>query len=140
MENLKIGDVAERAELAASTLRYYESAGLLPPPARSNGRRRYGEDVFRRLTAIKVARQYVPVREGRAFWQLTLAGSLRPLCLALGAKLCEAGVLEQVEDVFYLRQEETQEIARGLGKATWRELVQHRRSEREAWMRMEPPP
>lgn len=57
MESLKIGDVAERAELAASTLRYYESAGLLPPPARSNGRRRYGEDVFRRLTAIKVARE-----------------------------------------------------------------------------------
>jgi len=56
MENLTIGDVAARAELAASTLRYYESAGLLPPPARSNGRRRYGEDVFRRLTAIKVAR------------------------------------------------------------------------------------
>ncbi len=57
MENLKIGEVAERAELAASTLRYYESAGLLPAPARSNGRRRYGEDVFRRLTAIKVARE-----------------------------------------------------------------------------------
>ncbi len=57
MENLTIGEVAERAELAASTLRYYESAGLLPPPARSNGRRRYGEDVFRRLTAIKVARE-----------------------------------------------------------------------------------
>ena len=55
--SLKIGEVAERAELAASTLRYYESAGLLPPPARSNGRRRYGEDVFRRLTAIKVARE-----------------------------------------------------------------------------------
>jgi len=57
MEKLKIGEVAERAELAASTLRYYESAGLLPPPERSNGRRRYGEDVFRRLTAIKVARE-----------------------------------------------------------------------------------
>jgi MerR family redox-sensitive transcriptional activator SoxR len=57
MDELAIGDVAARAELAASTLRYYESAGLLPPPARSNGRRRYGEDVFRRLTAIKVARE-----------------------------------------------------------------------------------
>ncbi len=54
---MTIGEVAERAELAASTLRYYESAGLLRPPARSNGRRRYGEDVFRRLTAIKVARE-----------------------------------------------------------------------------------
>ena len=57
MGNLTIGDVAIRAGLAASTLRYYESTGLLPPVERSNGRRRYGEDVFRRLTAIKVARR-----------------------------------------------------------------------------------
>lgn len=54
---MTIGEVAERADLAASTLRYYESAGLLPAPERVNGRRRYREDVFRRLTAIKVARE-----------------------------------------------------------------------------------
>jgi MerR family redox-sensitive transcriptional activator SoxR len=52
-----IGEVAARAGIRSSTLRYYESAGLLPAPERVNGRRRYGEDVFRRLTAIKVARE-----------------------------------------------------------------------------------
>ena len=91
-------------------------------------------------TALKVARQYVPMKEGRAFWQLTLAGSLRPLCLALGEKLREVGVLERAEDVFYLRQEETREIARGAGTATWREVVQRRQAERESWMHVEPPP
>lgn len=54
---MMIGEVAGRAGLAASTLRYYESAGLLPSPKRSNGRRRYGEEVFRRLTVIRVARE-----------------------------------------------------------------------------------
>ena len=98
------------------------------------------EKLARFHTALNLARQYVPVREGRAFWQLTLAGSLRPLCLALGAKLREMGVLEQAEDVFYLRQEEIQEIAHGAGETTWREVVQRRRAERESWMLAEPPP
>lgn len=98
------------------------------------------EKLARFQTAVKLARQYVPIKEGRAFWQLTLAGSLRPLCLALGEKLREVGVLERAEDVFYLRQEETQEIARGAGTATWREVVQRRQAERESWMHVEPPP
>jgi MerR family redox-sensitive transcriptional activator SoxR len=52
-----IGEVAARAGIRSSALRYYESTGLLPAPKRVNGRRSYGEDVFRRLTAIKVARE-----------------------------------------------------------------------------------
>ena len=62
------------------------------------------------------------------------------MCLALEEKLREVGVLERTEDVFYLRQEETQEIARGAGKATWRDVVQCRRTEREFWVQVEPPP
>ena len=54
---MTIGEVAATAGVRTSTLRYYESAGLLPAPERVNGRRRYGEEVFRRLTAIKVARE-----------------------------------------------------------------------------------
>ncbi len=41
MPDLTIGDVARRSGLRPSALRYYEEAGLLPAPARVNGRRRY---------------------------------------------------------------------------------------------------
>lgn len=54
---LAIGEVAAAAGVAASALRYYERAGLLPRPERVSGRRVYGEDALRRLTAIRVARE-----------------------------------------------------------------------------------
>ena len=54
---ISIGDLARRSGVPASTLRYYESVGLLPPPRRVSGRRRYHADVLRRLTWIRVAQQ-----------------------------------------------------------------------------------
>lgn len=54
---LTIGEVAQRAGLAASTLRYYESIGLLPPPQRSSGQRRYGTDVLQVLAVIQLAKE-----------------------------------------------------------------------------------
>ena len=36
-----IGDVARRAGLQTSAIRYYEAAGVLPKPQRLNGRRLY---------------------------------------------------------------------------------------------------
>jgi MerR family transcriptional regulator, redox-sensitive transcriptional activator SoxR len=53
---LSIGDVATRAGMRASTIRYYERIGLVPPPTRRSGRRVYGEDVLRRLAVISYAR------------------------------------------------------------------------------------
>lgn len=40
-ETLTIGELARRTGAAPSTLRYYEEIGLLPPPARVSGQRRY---------------------------------------------------------------------------------------------------
>ena len=54
---LSIGEVARRAGLETSALRYYESIGLLPEPDRESGRRRYEERVFDRLAAIALARR-----------------------------------------------------------------------------------
>lgn len=54
METLSIGEVAFRAGIATSTIRYYERLGLLPPAARVNGRRRYSPDVFRSLMLIQL--------------------------------------------------------------------------------------
>ena len=40
-ETLAIGEVAARAGVSTSAIRYYESAGVLPAPERDGGRRRY---------------------------------------------------------------------------------------------------
>ena len=54
---LTIGQVAARAGLNTSHIRYYEDVGVLPPPERVNGQRRYGEDVLHRLSVIDVAQR-----------------------------------------------------------------------------------
>jgi MerR family redox-sensitive transcriptional activator SoxR len=57
MEQLTIGEVAKRAGLRASALRFYESVGLLTPPSRKGGQRRYNADVLNQLAVIQVAQQ-----------------------------------------------------------------------------------
>ena len=52
---MRIGEVAARAGLATSAIRYYERLGLLPAARRVNGRRVYGEDVRVRLVVIQGA-------------------------------------------------------------------------------------
>lgn len=49
---LTIGEVARRSGVAATTLRYYEQIGLVAPPARIGGQRRYDEAVLARLEII----------------------------------------------------------------------------------------
>ncbi|HYX50082.1 MAG TPA: MerR family transcriptional regulator, partial [Ktedonobacteraceae bacterium] len=55
MEELTISEVAKRADIRASAIRYYESIQLLPAPQRRAGRRRYSPDVLRRISFIQVA-------------------------------------------------------------------------------------
>jgi DNA-binding transcriptional MerR regulator len=49
---LTIGELARRAGVTASALRYYEELGLLPAPARISGQRRYPESAARHVAAI----------------------------------------------------------------------------------------
>lgn len=49
---LTIGDVAARAGVATSTVRYYERRGLLQPDARVSGQRRYRPATLRTLVFI----------------------------------------------------------------------------------------
>jgi MerR family redox-sensitive transcriptional activator SoxR len=49
---LLIGEVARRAGLRPSTIRYYESIGLLPEPERAAGRRRYSPEILRTLAVV----------------------------------------------------------------------------------------
>jgi MerR family redox-sensitive transcriptional activator SoxR len=49
---MTIGEVADRAGLATSAVRYYERRGLLAPDARRSGQRRYRDETLRRLVFI----------------------------------------------------------------------------------------
>jgi MerR family redox-sensitive transcriptional activator SoxR len=55
MEALAIGEVARQAGVRPSTLCYYESVGLLPPPSRVHGHRRYDPGVFSLLAILRMA-------------------------------------------------------------------------------------
>jgi MerR family redox-sensitive transcriptional activator SoxR len=55
LPELTIGEVARRAGVATSSIRYYERIGLLPPAERLHGQRRYDPEVLGRLGFIGVA-------------------------------------------------------------------------------------
>jgi len=58
VEELIIGEVARRAGMRTSALRYYESVGLLPPPRRVyGGHRRYDSSVLELLRVLRMAQQ-----------------------------------------------------------------------------------
>lgn len=54
-EELTIGEVARRAGIRTSAIRYYESVGLLPEPPRVNGHRRYDPSIIQRLAVLHLA-------------------------------------------------------------------------------------
>jgi len=57
MEELTIGEIARRAGLRTSTIRYYEEINLLPAPRRVSGQRRYDTTILERLAFIQVAQK-----------------------------------------------------------------------------------
>jgi MerR family redox-sensitive transcriptional activator SoxR len=71
--------------VATSAIRYYERVGLLPPPERVSGQRRYGEETLGRLAFIAVAQNAgFTLREIRELVARTddehdLAGPMRAL-------------------------------------------------------------
>ena len=63
------------------------------------------------------------------------AGALRQLLLRAGALLVEQGVLDHVEDVFFIRVEEQLDLLRSTAR-DWRALVQSRKEERSENVRI----
>lgn len=53
---LTIGEVARRAGIAATALRYYEQIGLIAAPVRQGGQRRYDDSVLARLDVIRLCK------------------------------------------------------------------------------------
>jgi MerR family redox-sensitive transcriptional activator SoxR len=56
-ELLTIGEVAARAEVRTSALRYYEETGLLLPVTRVGGQRRYEPSALERLAVIRFCQE-----------------------------------------------------------------------------------
>jgi MerR family redox-sensitive transcriptional activator SoxR len=54
---MKIGDVARKAGIRTSAIRFYEKAGVLPPAPRQNGQRHFAADAALQLTVIEFARK-----------------------------------------------------------------------------------
>ncbi len=58
MARLSIGALSRATGVKVTTIRYYESTGVLSPPARSeSGRRHYGADDVARLGFVRHARE-----------------------------------------------------------------------------------
>ena len=54
---LSIGEVATRAGVATSALRFYEREGLIAAERNTGGQRRYSRDVLRRVAFIRAAQR-----------------------------------------------------------------------------------
>ncbi|HEV3211840.1 MAG TPA: redox-sensitive transcriptional activator SoxR [Acidimicrobiales bacterium] len=54
---LTIGEVAARAGVAPSTLRYYEREGLIEADRSDGGQRRYPREVLRRIAFVRAAQR-----------------------------------------------------------------------------------
>jgi MerR family redox-sensitive transcriptional activator SoxR len=53
---MTIGEIAKRAGLRPSAIRYYERVGLLPKAARTGGQRRYDGTILGRLAVLERAK------------------------------------------------------------------------------------
>jgi MerR family transcriptional regulator, copper efflux regulator len=54
---MRIGVLAKAAGVSVPTIRYYESIGLLTPPARQGGQRIYGGDDLKALNLVRHCRE-----------------------------------------------------------------------------------
>jgi DNA-binding transcriptional MerR regulator len=66
---LTIGEVAKKAGLRTSAIRFYEKTDLLPKPIRSAGQRRYDPSVLSRLAVLRRAKDCgLTLEEARALF------------------------------------------------------------------------
>jgi phosphohistidine swiveling domain-containing protein len=93
-------------------------------------------ETFRAL--LDEVKPYVTLRENRAFWQLVAYGSLRVAMLRKGWSLVDAGVIDEVEDVFYLEPAEIDQFVSDNGDSA-KAFVEQRRQEWEFWNTKTPP-
>ncbi|MDT3396214.1 MerR family transcriptional regulator [Streptomyces sp. B1866] len=88
MSTMRISQLAERTGVAASTLRFYESRGLLPADRTPAGYRRYGEDAVERLAFIGAAKNLgLPLEEVAGLLSVWESGACRDVKADLRPRL-----------------------------------------------------
>jgi DNA-binding transcriptional MerR regulator len=96
---VKIGELAERTDVAPRLVRYYEQQGLLTAPRSANGYRDYGEEHVERVRQVAaLVRSGLPTRLVRALLDMEDArAEARPTCPRQVAELL-ASELGGIED------------------------------------------
>lgn len=131
--DMRIGQLAARFGINAKTIRYYESIGLLPSPARRpSGYRAYGEADAERLAFVRTAQRFGlrldQIREVLAFRDR----GERPCGFVLGAVHGELAELdERIAQLQAMRSEladllERAESQPASADAEFCELLEHR--------------
>ncbi len=101
-DQLRIGELAKRTGVPVATIRFYESEGVLPPPARSAaGYRLYSPTDIRRLSLARNARQLgLPLAVVRSL----VEQAFRSDCRDYGALLLDTVAQQQAEVDRQMRQ------------------------------------
>jgi MerR family transcriptional regulator, redox-sensitive transcriptional activator SoxR len=130
---MTIGELAGRAGLKPSAIRYYEKAGLLEAPSRMNGRRVYSEGAAHRLVIICFAKAtgftlteiksllhgFPPKTTASARWKKMAHGKIAELEIALTKAQAMKKVLESMMSC---RCRTLEQCAQGLARSEkkWR--------------------
>ena len=130
---MTIGELARRAGLTPSAIRYYEKAGLLQAPPRANGRRIYREDAAHQLVIVCFAKAtgftlaeiklllhgFPPKTTASARWKKMARGKLAEL----ESILTKAQAMKRVlESMMSCRCRTLEQCAQGLARSEkkWR--------------------
>lgn len=81
---------------------------------------------FRKLLAE--CQRHVHMSEERAFWQLSVVGSVRIPVIELGHKLASAGAIDEPNDIFFLTSDEVRTAATTALPARYQTLVDERKA------------
>jgi MerR family redox-sensitive transcriptional activator SoxR len=130
---MTIGELAERAALAPSAIRFYEKAGLLQAPPRANGRRVYSEGAAHQLVIICFAKAtgftlpeiklllhgFPPKTTASKRWKKIARGKITELETILAKSQAMKGILESMMSC---RCRTLQQCAQGLARSEnkWR--------------------
>lgn len=96
MSNLRISELAARSGVPATTLRFYEAAGLLPAGRTASGYRVYGEEAVHRLAFISSGKllglALEEIRDLLDVWEQGVCAAVRARMLPLVAgRIVDAG-------------------------------------------------
>lgn len=118
MTGLLIGEVTQRTGVSTPTIRYYESIGLLNPPARSEaGYRRYAENTVDELLFIRKAQALgFSLEEIGEILKLTRAGKTPCSHVLSLARQHLAAVEERIRQLQRFRTQLAAEVKKWDGK------------------------